>query len=171
MDRRVVVIAFVICLDLAFILLMRGSGETVDALKPIPPPTVEPVNIPLETEVAETTNDVSPRTIAARKNRDLARIARRPETVHNFPTARRAASRARRTPAVPAAEFKDTIIWIQPAAYVRAEQPSRRPVTSSSREKPHSVLYAKKKRSIFSRTVPVVKKPYQWLKALALKLT
>jgi hypothetical protein len=33
------------------------------------------------------------------------------------------------------------------------------------------VLYAKKKRSIFSRTVPVVKKPYQWLKALALKLT
>lgn len=165
MGKKVFLIAVVICLDLAFILIMRDDNWADRSQSTEPPATRHPIPIayqpeqPINDDRVAVDEDQS-RTASLRRSvsNEAPRKAYPLRKIQNRPAENRALEK-----------FTDTIIWYERANYVRDDEPDRVAVTTGKTTK-KSDNASQKKKSFFDRALPVVKKPYQWVKTLVTKL-
>ncbi|MCW5956846.1 MAG: hypothetical protein KIT61_09685 [Pyrinomonadaceae bacterium] len=176
--KMILGIAVVICLDLAFILSMMSQFQSAELAKVIESPIPVPITIARNTLAAavpaETETDEIGTEIAETRDpeRVFARTERRPkQDVHEqrsgVPSPRTATNKFE--PPI----FESTIIWIErPTSY----EFEARPISEAADQKPvDRPLAAKpmperKKRNFFAKALPVIKKPYDWIKAFVEKL-
>ena len=182
MGKKVVVIAFVVCLDLAFVFIMRGDFQS-EALSQMAESTTEPPvliarrsEIPQPTvseEIPETRFRQSPE-ILLRPRATAIKISKsiesRNRTNRKFDDVKNLHRPATRTFTVKQSpeNFSDTVIWIEKPTFaqnVRADVHSPQKAIDAPKAK-----IVRKKRSSFARVFPILRKPYDWLKALAIRL-
>jgi hypothetical protein len=181
MGKKIVLIAVVICLDLAFIMIMRDGGKLVDLSQSIETPAVDPAlttrkpafrqTIPVTSKPEQPMSDER-----AAIDESQVRPARLKRSVSDEVSRkaylfRKTQNRPERFPAYDRApeKFTDTIIWYERASYGRDDGPERVAVTTTKATKDGDNVNRKKK-SLLDRALPVVKKPYQWIKSLVTKL-
>ena len=178
MKKLIIGIVAIICLDIGFILsrstapegevasVNLGETDSFASAPPVEPPvpvtSVEP-SAPEADRVEEIASRAS---VPARKTGALQHRAR-------SKSRGRILARHRRTPSRP--KFEDTTILYAvhrpielktanaPAAGAAAERRQLPPKKAEAEPK-------KPNRSLIARAVPIVKKPYDWIKALAAKL-
>jgi len=174
MGKKIVLIAVVICLDLAFIMVMR-DGNWADLSQSVETQVIGPALTERKTAIRQ------PATVANQPEQpigdDKVAMVPRPtnpkKPVLNGATRkdyapRKALTRPEQFPAYDQAPetYTDTIILYERAGYVRDDEPVA--VTAKATKNSNNVN--QKKRSFFGRSLPVVKKPYQWIKTLITKL-
>lgn len=165
MGKKVFLIAVVICLDLAFILMMRDDNGADRSRSIEPPAARQPIPITDQPE-----QPISDDRVAA--DEDQPRTARLSRSVSDkVPRKAYASQKVQNRPAEDRApeKFTDTIIWYERASYVHDDEPDRVAVTAAKTTRNNDNA-SQKKRSFFDRALPVVKKPYRWVKTLVTKL-
>jgi hypothetical protein len=188
MGKKVVVITFVILLELAFVIIMRGDFQS-EALSQVSEPGAQPPV--LIARRSETPPQINSDEVAAKISyenpeelersrlapvRTLRSIGNRNRTKRKPDLAGKIHSPTFRTFTKKESPVKlsDTIIWIEKptlAQNVQADVHSPRKAVDPRKATNYSAAkIVKKKRSGFSRIVPIVRKPYDWLKALAVRL-
>ena len=180
MGKLVLGIVVVFCLSLAFILFIRGGGDLVELAQAIDVRSADPVLVSQELDIPE---------LAAQNNTPDEDIydVQIPQAVSFEHTLRRAiptqsikrveiAKKVRSEPLdpyalnEPAEPFTDTVIWIERASFVADSQNDRVEKPLIKTHETPAANFAPSKRSFFSRARPVVRKPYDWIKAFATKL-
>ena len=182
MGKLVLGIVVVFCLNLAFLLFMRGGGDLVELAQAINVRSVDPVLISQEMEVPEIaaqyipSKDIYdsqvPKTDSiSLENTFRAEIPRRIQANKRV-QARKVRSQPLRSYTLnePAESFTDTVIWLERASYLSESQTDRLDDPQPRSAAPPVTYFEPTKRSFFSRARPVVKKPYDWLKAFGTKL-
>ena len=183
MVRKIAVIFFIICLDIAFILIIRGdfqpmrdievaSLEAVSSFESFDTISVEP---PLLDEAEPDSMEI--------QQKDWERATRYsllPQTLSQAQPARVRtfhAKRLRKRPNLdlyaanePFEEFKDTIIWYKHAGDERKIERDRMIDVMPTAAYQEDTIPVRRKRSVISKALPIVKKPYDWLKELASEL-
>ena len=175
MGKLVAAIAVVFCLDLAFILFIRGGGDMVEFSQAMNV-RFDPIMISRQLEIPEGALLRTPDRdiydvydeVIDRVNPGNARTA--------MPTRIRSSKKraiARKTDGVPlrsyaseqpAETLTDTVIWIERASYVPDRAGPRVVAGLNMTGVPTAV---KKKKSFFSRVRPIVTRPYEWVRTFA----
>jgi len=172
MSKKVIGIAVIAGLDLAFIILMQGRWDFSEVSQHIEPTDryerylTQRQSMP-ELEINDQAEE--PERLATPSS--TARIER-PRSVRNathIPKKRTKRSRPSGEPAA-TAKFTDTIIYVkrsepfefQQVSLIEPQLPASEPVLEIQPEP--------KKKSFFARAAPIIKKPYEWVKDLAEKL-
>ena len=186
MGKKVVVIAFVVCLDLAFVILMRAALH-FDAYSQMTEPDAEPPvliarrpEIPQQAAPEEIplTEPVQSPEIVRSSRRIPVKMSKSVGTRTNW-----SSDRSRQTDDPPlrtyskkesAEKLTNTIIWIEKPnfgrnvqAHVQAPPKELDPAAPTNYT---AAKIVKKKRSAISRVVHIIRKPYDWLKAVALHM-
>lgn len=182
MRKTILGIAVVICLDLAFIFVVMQDVNQFELAKAIDSPIVNPVSITQRLETAQIIEEpelaVAPPEVVPV---DLDREPSASRTYRRLDNARKVRKPQERLVAGnnPPVKFEDTIIWIPRANYAPAGEKAAAP-DASIQSKPVEPVSApptakpvmkEKKRNFFQRAYPVVKKPYDWLRMIAEKLS
>ena len=179
MGKLVLVIAVVFCLDLAFILFIRNGGDLVELAQAINVRSVDTVLISQEMELPEGTArknpnediyDVQvPKADSISSEVNFRRAIPRRIQANKSVQIRKARNQPLRSYALkePAEPFTDTVILIARANYTSYGHSERVQNPSSKITKTHVTNFTPIKRSFFSRARPVVRKPYDWLRAIA----
>jgi hypothetical protein len=178
MKKLIIGIVAIICLDIGFILSRSSAPEgevaSVNLEKTGSVATAPPVEAPVPVA-----ND-QPSAPAAAKVDEIASRAsipvRKSITVQHRARSKshsRNVARHRRTPSGP--KFQDTTILYavhKPIELKTANPPAAGGVTERSQLPPKKAEAEPKKpnRSFIARAIPIVKKPYDWIKALATKI-
>ena len=183
MVRKIAIILFIICLDIAFILVVRGDFQpmrlaevaNLEAITSfgeldqisVAPPRLDEIDLgAYETETVNPAGASDPRPLR-REFTLTAHVKAKP-------------SRSKRPAQKPAFAlyasnerfegFTDTVIWYdKPGGDKRADTDRTMTVVPTATSEV-DLLPVKRKRSIFSKAVPIMKKPYDWLKELASEL-
>lgn len=184
MRKLILGMAVVICLDLAFIfsvMVEMDNSEIARIVQTPPAPIISspPAVATSEPETQATTdtladsdaNPLSPEQGPAvsrakqERKRGLRNAGASDEMVA-------ASTKPKIAPYQPAVKFEDTIIWIEKANYIPEVRAEKAPPPPPERAKEAAVrpVEKKKKKNIFSRALPVITKPYDWVKALVSKL-
>jgi hypothetical protein len=183
MDKKVWAIVGIIALHLALILFFRGTlkpeemaqaGKTSHPdVSPIEP---NPYLVPtiLEEPASHPTAPAGQTVAQAVKKPDrIATVASRFKTRRNQPplSERTFQPIQDRTAAVTPPVFQDTIIWVKTSDVRPIYLADRKAVTERTEAAPVArIAPIKKKRSFFKKAVPVLRKPYDWIKTLVSKL-
>jgi hypothetical protein len=180
MNRNVWAIVAIVCLDLAILWFIRGSiqpEELVEAVRPEEPYSIQssPTSLlPKKLEIVE--GEIQPvlaydsptQTPRVKMTRNLSsKPARETFTARRTETIRFRKPR-NNTYSAGAPVFTDTIIWVKRPAVSRDYYNERLVVSDVTAKQP--LERRSKKKTILSRAVPVIKKPYQWLKTLVSKI-
>lgn len=181
MKRKIVIIAVVVCLDLAFIVLMRAGFRSANLSQSIEAPASDPISIarrpadpPISPLHAVSSAEVEQVPVLQATKVYRAAIKRLPrrESRTSKPVAIARSFPHRPGATVPAQQapvFTDTVIWFQRASYVKDQREDI--AVAEIKTAQNSIVPVKqKKKSFFSRALPVIKKPYDWLKSLGSSL-
>lgn len=174
MRKLILGIAVVICLDLAFILAMMSDVESFELAKIVETPIVNPMSVARRLEAGNlpTVDETAVQEVDETENGkyrapNATRPFRRLETARKTNKIR---SRSVANGYAPAVKFEDTIIWFERKNYTQEESFTPKVTMRSKPEKSIADRPVEKKKSFFSRALPVVTKPYDWLKSFASKL-
>ena len=175
MDKKVWAILGIVCLQLAAVWFLKGSllpEELTEASKPAQS---------YAAKILRNVHSPKPPQITASNQPDIVTVPTlntfRPHAAHSQVTntrrtVRTGARRAKTLPpssyAVNQPKFTDTIIYVKRTEYQPYERLKRTEVSKPIKT-PVADIKPKKK-TIWSRALPVVKKPYQWMKTLVSKL-
>lgn len=171
MDIKVVAIAAIFCLDLAFIFLTRLSLQYEEFATAVVPPPTQAIAAPARPVAAheappDRPASVQPDTAVEPDNFKRVAAKRNGQFISQVRVPRRAPRRATIVTAT-AAPFRDTVIYVRHADGRR--EVSGSPADAATRPtKP--IEMKRKKPSVFKRALPVIKKPYTWLKSLVSKI-
>lgn len=176
MRKLVLGIALVICLDVAFILMMANETEVSEMARAVIPNPAVPVNRQIKSLEPVVIHDneefVDPDPVRSARS-----VRYEPRSKSRSVVARRRTSSTRDVPDIPLNTkrlFPDKIIYI--GQYEAAEDlepaidvsPVKAPLEAKSENS--EITPTIKKRSFESRAFGVIKKPYKWIKSLASKL-
>ena len=178
MTRKIIVILFVVCLDIAFILMIRGDFQpmlTSDVAKleignAVGPPhltSVEPIILQEEALPAVMQEPLDFESAGAASNK-----VKKPSSGNAEAEFSRSISKRRtKKPAFgtyaanePFEGFTDTIIRYRNASYEKKPRTDQSPAPVVDCDP--QISPAKRKRPIIKKAVPILKKPYDWLKDL-----
>lgn len=183
MVRKIAIILFIICLDIAFILIVRGDFQpmrlaevaNLEAItsfgdldqSAVEPPRLDDIDLKVYDNEHSNYNDAS-------DSRALPVEITLTEPVKAKP---RRPKRSVRKPAFalyasnePFEGFTDTVIWYDKPGGDRRAGSDRTMAVVPTVASDVDLLPAKRKRSIFSKAVPIMRKPYDWLREFASEL-
>lgn len=179
MDKKILAIAAVFCLDLVFILMTGGMFRSEDPIAAAHSPNLQPITAEnIDNQKADSNSKASEEAtnlVPDRKSTDFDRLNRGTSSTTGS-LIKPARKSTRKRPAFQANvhdqsgdQFVDTVILVK---HRRDDQNDADHALSVDHPKSRSDTNGKsvKKRSVFSRTVTVVKKPYEWTKSLISKL-
>ena len=185
MGRVVICIVAVFLLDLAFMLFLQGGGDLVELARALRLVSADPALVSQavhDPEVAALNDGPSKDIDSVRETRadsvvppgnpvrkatpTRVRSIKRNEVIRQVRSLPRRSYVAREL----AEPFSDTVIWVHQASYVPEEQIERVETPRNNSTRPPAANFAPVKRSFFSRARPVVKKPYDWVKAFSSKI-
>ena len=175
MRKLILGIAVVICLDLAFILAMMSDVESFELAKVVETPIVNPMSVArrLEASNLPAVDETAVLEVGEETENDKYRAPNATQPVRRLETARktnRIRPRSFARSYKPAVKFEDTIIWFERRNYAQEEGFTPNVAAQSKPDKSIADRPVEKKKSFFSRALPVVTKPYDWLKSFASKL-
>jgi hypothetical protein len=183
MVRKIAIILFIICLDIAFILIVRGDFQpmrlaevaNLEAItsfgdldqSAVAPPRLDEIDLGVyETRPINSAHASDPRPLR-REFTLTAHVKAKPSRSKR--PARKPAF-ASYTSNEPFAGFTDTVIWYDKPGGDRRAGSDRTMAVVPTVAIDVDLLPAKRKRSIFSKAVPIMRKPYDWLRELASEL-
>lgn len=174
MSKKVIGIAVIAGLDLAFIVLMQAGWDTSEVAQNIQPPdryqqsltqkqSLPELEVPIETEAVSDSDESVAATVASQKRRI------EPAAPVRAQKHRRTRSRSANT-ANAGVEFTDTVIYVKRSQPFQFQQVSLVEPKITTPEPITEIRPESKRKSFFSKAAPIVKKPYEWIKDLAEKL-
>lgn len=181
MNKKILAIAVVFCLDLAFIVMIGGMFQQAEPMEVAVSHRSLPSGISENAKYPKAAPDTDASEDAAVDDPALTF-----QGIARSNTVRAAASNPLRSetrqnrgirPKRPAFDYderyqsaeplRDTIILVKRNRVANGDQKDPRAVRDPNEK---AAERPEKKRSIFSRAVPVVKKPYDWMKSLVSRL-
>lgn len=172
MSKKVIGIAVIAGLDLAFIVLMQAGWDTSEVAQNIQPPnryqqsltqkqSLPELEVPVQAETLSDSDEPAVVTASVPRHRFESTV---PAKKHRRPKARspQAASKG--------VEFSDTVIYVKRSEPFQFQQVSLVEPKTTTPEPITEIRPESKRKSILSKAAPIVKKPYEWIKDLAAKL-
>lgn len=181
MNKRNVIlgIVVVICLDLAFILLTMSDASSDQIARAIDYPVVAPEQIFRRPEISSPSEVV----VATEESADEKNVSASAKKYSNGlfrDSSRTAGSEVRmrqdqeRVNDDPPVKFEDTVIWYERVNYSVREQAEPIDISADCPIRRAPLKFesepAQKKRSLITKALPVIKKPYDLLKTFGSKL-
>jgi hypothetical protein len=178
MSKKVIGIAVIAGLDLAFIVLMQAGWDPSEVSQTIEPPnryqqsltqkqSLPELVAPVETEaVSDSDEPVAVTAATSRRANETSAIA---QNVIVKKKHRRGRGKTRdaveSTP-----KFRDTVIYVKRSEPFQFQQVSYVEPKITTPEPIDEIRPESKRKSFLSKAAPIVKKPYEWIKDLAAKL-
>jgi len=178
MSKKVIGIAVIAGLDLAFIVLMQAGWDPTEVSQTITPPdryqqsltqkqSLPELNAPAEPAAISDSDEPAPETTSAARlrNERSATVQNVVNTQKHKRARNRSGKSIKSTPI-----FTDTVIYVKRSEPFQFQQVSYAEPKVSAPEPIAEIRPEPKKKSFLSKAAPIVKKPYEWLKDLAAKL-